>query len=143
MTIGHGLFGAFALLLLTGFAPVQQDAAGMIAALQGTWTISSVNGQPLSSLGQKSSMTFKNDTYSVTTDGLIKEQGTYKIDSKKKPMEIDMKITQGVAFGNTQIGLIQIANGTLTLKTNTVGTPKRPTDFKAEPWYVLIVAKKN
>jgi hypothetical protein len=58
-------------------------------------------------------------------------------------MEIDMKITQGIAMGGTQIGLIQIVNGTLTLKTNTVGTPKRPTDFKSEPWYVLIVAKQK
>jgi uncharacterized protein (TIGR03067 family) len=142
MTIGRGLFGALSLLLFAGFAPVQ-DAAGVVAELQGTWTISSVNGQPLSSLGQKSSMTFKSDTYSVTTDGQVKEQGTYKIDAKKKPMEIDMKITQGIAAGNTQIGLIQIVNGILTLKTNTVGMPKRPVDFKAEPWYVLIVAKKN
>lgn len=133
---------------LIGLTPIAaqsgpQDAAGMIAAMQGTWTISHVNGQALASLGQKSSIAFTRDTYTVTTNGQVKERGTFKINGTTKPMQIDMRITEGIAAGSTQIGVIQVVNATLTLKTNTIGTPKRPTDFKAEPWYVLFVAQKN
>jgi uncharacterized protein (TIGR03067 family) len=120
-----------------------QDEAGMIAALQGTWTISHVNGQALSTLGQNSTITFTRDAYTVTTNGQVKERGLIKIDGTKKPMQIEMRITEGIAAGKSQMGLIQVVNGTLTLKTNTIGAPKLPTDFKAERWYVLFVAQKK
>ena len=54
-----------------------------------------------------------------------------------------MTITQGVAMGATQIGIVQVVDNTLTLKTNTVGTPLRATDFKPQLWYPFIVAKKS
>jgi uncharacterized protein (TIGR03067 family) len=120
-----------------------QDAAGITAALQGTWTITHVNGKALSSLSQKSTITFTATTYSVTTNGQFKERGTFRIHGTAKPMQIDMRITEGIAPGILQVGVIQIANGTLALKTNTIGSPQRPTDFKADPKYVLFVAQKN
>jgi len=120
-----------------------QDAARMLAALQGNWTITHVNGQALANLGQNSSITFTRDAYTVTTNGQVKERGLIKLDGTTKPMQIDMRITEGIAAGKTQIGLVQVVNGTLTLKTNTIGTPKRPTDFKAEAWYVLFVAQRK
>ena len=46
------------------------------------------------------------------------------------------------ALGKTQIGIVQVVGNALTLKTNTVGTPLRPTDFKPEMWYALIVAER-
>ena len=135
------------LCLLTMAPPASQsgtqDAAALIAAMQGTWTITQVNGRPLSSLGQKSTIGFHRDTYTVITNGQVKELGTFTINEKTKPMQIDMKIAEGVAIGSTQLGVIQVVNGTLTLKTNTIGKPTRPTDFKAEPWYVMFVAQKR
>ena len=120
-----------------------QDAAGFIAALQGTWTITHVNGKALSSIGQKSTITFTRTTYSVTTNGEFKERGTFRLHGTTKPMQIDMRMTEGIAPGIVQIGIIQLANGTLALKTNTIGSPQRPTDFKADPKYVLFIAQKN
>ena len=137
------VFAAVSFSVLGAGQAAPQTTASLTAAIQGTWKVSSVNGQALSGLGQTSTMTFSKDTYMVTTNGQIKEAGTFKIDATKKPAEIDMKITQGVAIGATQIGVVQIVNGELTIKTNTVGTPKRPTDFKSEPWYALIVARKQ
>ena len=133
---------------LLSIAPIQnqtvpQDAAGLTAALQGTWTITHVNGKALSSIGQKSSITFTPTTYSVTTNGQFKERGTFRIHGTAKPLQIDMRITEGIAPGIVQVGVIQIANGTLALKTNTIGSPERPTDFKADPKYVLFIAQKN
>ncbi len=127
-----------ALLLLSQAA----SPAAAVASFQGTWTISTVNGQAVADLGKKMSLTFTGDRYSQTTDGQVMERGTFKIDASKKPMTIDMRITEGVAVGETQIGVVQVVGDTLTLKTNTVGTPLRPTDFKPQVWYVLIVAKK-
>jgi uncharacterized protein (TIGR03067 family) len=132
--------------LTTVSAAVQsgpQDAAGMIAALQGSWTITHVNGQSLGTLGQNSSITFTRDGYTVTTNGQVKERGLIKVDGTTKPMQIDLRITEGIAAGKTQIGIVQVVSGTLTLKTNTIGTPKRPTDFKDEPWYVMFVARRK
>ena len=120
-----------------------QDAAGMVAALQGSWTITHVNGKALANLGQKSTITFYRDTYTVTTNGQVKELGAFRINGKTKPMQIDMRINEGIAPGSTQLGVIQVASGTLALKTNTIGTPQRPIDFKADPRYVLFVAQKN
>jgi len=54
-----------------------------------------------------------------------------------------MRMTEGIAPGSTQLGVIQVASGTLALKTNTIGAPQRPTDFKADPKYVLVVAQKE
>ena len=56
----------------------------------------------------------------------------------------DVSRTPGAIAGKwAQIGIVQIVAGTLTLKTNTVGTPLRPTDFKPQPWYALIEARKT
>ena len=120
-----------------------QDAAGFITALQGTWTITHVNGKALSAVGQKSSITFTRETYSVTTNGQFKERGTFRISGTSQPMQIDMRMTEGIAPGVVQIGIIRVASGTLALKTNTLGSPQRPTDFKADPKYVLFIAQKN
>ena len=120
-----------------------QDPAGIVAALQGTWTITHVNGKPLSSLGQKSTITFSRDTYSVTTNGQFKERGTFRIHGKTAPLQIDMRMIEGISPGIVQIGIIQVASGTLALKTNTLGSPQRPADFRADPKYVLYVARKN
>jgi len=139
----HRADGLFLAILAVSTAALAQGSVPLRSAIQGTWNVESVNGQKLSSLGQKHSITFKGDAYNVTRDGQVKERGTFKIDDKKKPAEIDMKITDGVAIGATQIGIIQIAGDTLTLKTNTITTPKRPSDFSSEPLYVLIVAKKQ
>ena len=120
-----------------------QNAAGIVAALQGNWTITHVNGKPLASLDQKSTITFTPTTYSVTTNGQVKERGTFRIHGTTKPIQIDMRITEGIAPGIVQVGIIQIAAGTLALKTNTLGSPQRPADFRADPKYVLFVARKN
>ena len=120
-----------------------QDATGMTAALQGSWTITHVNGKAVSSLGQKSSLAFTGNTYVVTTNGQVKERGIFRINGATNPMQIDMRMTEGIAPGSTQLGVIQVASGTLALKTNTIGTPQRPIDFKADPRYVLFVAQKN
>ena len=115
----------------------------MIAALEGTWTITHVNGKALSSIGQNSSITFTRDAYTVTTNGQVKERGMFRINGATSPMQIDMRITEGIAPGSTQLGVIQVASGTLALKANTIGSPQRPVDFKADPKYVLFVAQKK
>src|SRR6185503_2296300 len=134
---------ALAILTFSSGPQSASQPSALPAALQGSWTIESVNGQKLSTLGQKSSRTFKGTTYTVTTNGQVKESGTVRVDTRKKPAEIDMTINQGVAVGSTQIGIVEVVNGELTLQTNSFGTPKRPTEFNSEPWYTLIVAKKD
>lgn len=119
-----------------------QDTSKTPGALDGLWTIVSSNGQTLASLGQKGTLEFVKDKYTVTMNGQVTERGIFKLDLRAKPTAIDMTILEGVAVGKTQIGLVQIVGDVLTLKTNTVGTPLRPTNFKQELWYPLIVAQR-
>lgn len=133
------------LTLATGAAALKasQDAsAAAVASLQGTWNVVTANGQKLTELAQTASLTFKGDTYAQTSNGQVVERGTIKLDPSKTPMFIDIRITIGHAAGNTQIGLVQVVGDTMTLKTNTYATPMRPTDFKPQEWYTLIVAKR-
>ena len=136
---------AFVVLAADAGSGPAQDAAAVeraLATLQGTWNIVTVNGQLLTEVPQTGSLTFKGDTYAQTMNGQVVERGTIKLDPSKKPMFIDIRTTIGHAAGSTQIGLVQIVGDTMTLKTNTYATPMRPTDFKPQEWYVLIVAKR-
>ena len=47
----------------------QAASSAAVDSLQGTWTISTVNGQAVADLGKKMSLTFTRDRYTQTTDG--------------------------------------------------------------------------
>jgi uncharacterized protein (TIGR03067 family) len=56
---------------------------------------------------------------------------TYKLDTSKKPAEIDLTITNGVFKGKTYPGIYQLDGGTLKLCRNQPGQ-KRPTEFASK-----------
>jgi uncharacterized protein (TIGR03067 family) len=113
------------------------------AALKGTWTIVTIGGQSLADAGAETLLTFAGDTYSQTVNGEVNERGSFKIDATKKPMTIDLVITEGADAGKTQLGVIELKDDTLTGNLNTPGVASRPADFTAQDGHFVFVAKKR
>lgn len=113
-------------------------------ALQGTWVLTSINGQEAPPSGAPElSITFTGDKYHQTLGGEINERGSYKIDSSKKPMTIELTITEGQDAGKTQLGVFEVTADTLRAHFDTPGANQRPTDFTAKEGSLLFVAKKK
>ena len=55
---------------------------------------------------QELSLTFKGNTYLQTFGGNVNESGTFKIDTAKKPMTMDLTITEGSDAGKAQPGIV-------------------------------------
>lgn len=112
---------------LVGFPAWSQDDDA--AKLQGAWTLVALEtgGKPLPDEPVKAvklRMTFKDGKVTTQSGGESKE-GAYKLDSAKKPKEID------VTFGTkTSKGIYQLDGDTLKL---CVSDSERPTEFTTKP----------
>jgi hypothetical protein len=58
-------------------------------------------------------------------------------------MWIDLIIAEGDDANKTQLGLVQMADDTITVKLNTSGSPERPKDFTPADGTFVFVAKKR
>src|SRR5262245_38725844 len=124
-----------------GTKPADPNAAAL-ASLQGKWVINSFNGQPVGEGGMEVSLTFTADKYAQTMNGEVNERGSIKLDASKKPMTIDLIITEGDDAGKTQLGVFEVAGDKLTATLNTPGTTQRPADFTPQEGFFVFVATK-
>jgi uncharacterized protein (TIGR03067 family) len=113
------------------------------AALQGTWVISSINGQTAPEGSPEMTLTFTGDKYQQALGGEVNERGTVKIDVSKKPMTIDLVITEGPDAGKTQLGIIEVSGDTVRANLDTPGAQQRPADFAVQEGFVMFVGKKK
>lgn len=115
-----------------------------LASMQGTWVMTSFNGEATDGSQPELTVTFADDKYSQSLNGQVTERGTIKLDPSKKPMAIDFIITEGEDANKTQLGVVQIAADTITGKLNTPGVLERPTDFvPAEGFVVFVLTRKG
>ena len=119
-----------------------QDTKGA-AALQGTWVITSVNGQTAPEGSPEMTLTFTGDKYHQTLAGEVNERGSIKLDASKKPMTIDLIITEGSDAGKTQLGIIEVTGDTVRANLDTPGTSQRPTDFTVKEGFVMFEGKRK
>ena len=112
--------------------PAQDAASKALAPLQGTWTITSINGQDPSASGATMTITFSGDKYSQTVNGTVNERGTVKLGVDKKLTTIDLAITEGDDANKLQVGLVEVSGSTMKLKLALPGQTTRPTDFARE-----------
>jgi uncharacterized protein (TIGR03067 family) len=134
------LTAAFLLLtagLLAQDAPSQARLDPALAPLQGTWVISSINGQPLS---VEMALVIKGDKYEQVVDGSVDERGGVKVDAKKTPMAIDLSIAEGNDAGKLQVGIVEVGAGGMKLKLNVPAAPARPTAFGIEDGFLMVEA---
>lgn len=129
--------------LATGvFAQESKQATGA-AALQGTWVITSLGGQTMTDGAPELKLTFTGDTYHQTLGGEVNERGTIKIDASKKPMTIDLMITEGSDAGKTQLGVIEVTGDTMRASLDTPGAGQRPTDFTVKDGVIVFAGKRS
>ena len=98
--------------------------------------------QPLAQSGELSILVTGN-SYAQTVAGAVNERGTLKIDATKKPMWIDLTITEGSDAGKTQLGLIEVKGDTFTGILAFPGEATRPASFTATGNVIPFVGKKK
>jgi uncharacterized protein (TIGR03067 family) len=114
-----------------------------LVPLQGTWVITSVNGQDLAAAGASMTLTIAADKYTQTVNGTVNERGTLKLDTAKKPIAIDLIITEGDDANKTQVGVVEVSGATMKLKLALPGQTTRPTDFAPADGVILAIATKK
>jgi uncharacterized protein (TIGR03067 family) len=125
--------------------PAAQDAkpTGLLASLQGVWKMTTTNGQDVAAAGQDMTITITGSNYVQTLNGTVVEKGSFKIDETKKPMTMDISITEGDSAGQTQLGVFELKGTTMTGKMAEPGATTRPTDFTiAEGFFTFVMVKK-
>jgi uncharacterized protein (TIGR03067 family) len=115
-------------------------AKAAAAALQGTWILTTVNGEPLS---EELALTIAGDKYHQTVGGTVNERGTIKIDTTKKPMTIDLVIAEGSDAGKTQLGIIEVTGDTIRGNLDRPGAAQRPSDFNIKDGAIMFVGKRK
>ena len=124
-------------------APQGDKLTGTLASLQGVWKMTTTNGQDIAAAGQDMTITITGSNYVQALNGQVVEKGSFKIDETKKPMTMDLSITEGDSAGMTQFGVFELKGTTLTGKMAEPGGTTRPTDFTiAEGFFTFVMVKK-
>ena len=116
----------------------------VLAMLQGTWIMTSSNGQDMTG-GPEVAITITDTKYVQVSNGSIVERGSFTIDETKKPMTMDLSIVEGDDAGKKQLGVFEVTATTMRGKLNNPGESVRPTDFEivGEPFFVFTAKKKT
>jgi uncharacterized protein (TIGR03067 family) len=114
------------------------------SALQGTWRLTSLNGRSIPDQGgPQITLSIVGEKYQQAIDGKVTERGTLKLDASKKPMTIDLAITEGDDSGKAQLGIAEVTEGTLRMCLDTPGAGQRPSEFGVKDGVILFEARKN
>lgn len=147
-------FTALAVLLAasTPFAQTAAPQAGQKTApaapvpaalkpFQGTWILTAPDGQPLTQSGELA-ITITGNAYAQSVGGTVNERGTIKLDATKKPMWIDLTITEGDDKGKLQVGVIELTGGVMKGVLNGAGATTRPTSLTSTDMISFVGKKK-
>jgi len=121
---------------------VQDDVKKELDRIQGNWTVTTFNGNPVPSEAQ-AFLVFKGDKYEQWTNGAVDEKGSIKLDPKTKPMSIDLIITEGNDAGKTQPGVYEMTDAeTLSIGLTAPGNTTRPTAISQAELQVILKKAK-
>jgi len=129
----------------TGQKKPPSVVAAVPAALkpfQGTWVLTAPDGKPLTQDGDLT-ITFTGDKYAQAVAGTVNERGSIKVDATKKPMWIDLTITEGADAGKLQVGVIEVTGGVMKGVFGAAGATTRPTSLTPAPGLISFVGKKK
>jgi uncharacterized protein (TIGR03067 family) len=127
---------------INGQAGKPQDKSAA-AAIQGTWVVSTINGQAGMAGSPEMTLTFTGDKYEQSVGGQVNERGGIKVDTSKKPMTIDLAIAEGPDAGKAQLGIFEVSGDTMKLHLDAPGAGQRPTDFTVKEGSFMVIAKKK
>jgi uncharacterized protein (TIGR03067 family) len=118
----------------------KEDAKNDQKGLQGRWKMTSgvMDGTELPIDQVKGELNFKDDKYSWTTSNGESGGGTFKLDTSKKPKNMDAIPSDGPIKGQTVEEIYELDGDNLKICMALPGT-NRPTAFKSEAnsglWY--------
>lgn len=115
----------------------------VLKMLQGTWVVSTQNGQDATG-GPETTITITDNKYLQTSAGSVLERGTFTIDASKKPIALDVSVTEGDEAGSTKVGIIDVTETTMKAKVSSAGgSTTRPTDFTVTDGFVVLTLTKK
>jgi uncharacterized protein (TIGR03067 family) len=122
--------------LVVGAAAGKDDAKKEKEKLHGAWKVVSVEERGTSKEDSENhSFAFTGDEFSVKRGDETMFKGKFKIDPAKKPMEIDLEITESQKDefkGKTGLGIYSVDGDTLKFCVNEPGSDARPKEFSAQ-----------
>jgi len=121
--------------------PASAAVPAALKPMQGTWVLTTQDGQPLSPNGL--TITITGDKYAQAEGGTVNERGTMKLDATKKPMWLDLTITEGNDAGKHQVGLIEVTGGTMKGVFAPAGSTTRPTSLTPAQGVISFAGKKK
>lgn len=133
-----------ALLLAAAGAPAQKPTTATtkaLAPLQGTWVLAPPDGSTMTN--GELALVITGNAYAQTLNGEVNERGTITLDPTRKPMTIDLSISEGPDAGKTQLGLIEVNEDTMKGALKAPGDTVRPTDFTPQEGVITFVAKRK
>jgi uncharacterized protein (TIGR03067 family) len=120
--------------LLASLTGTAAEPDGDLKTLQGVWVIAEANLAGRDHLDDFKGMKLKvtDDKYEIDF-GMNSDKGTIKLDSTKKPKQIDLTTREGGPFkGRNLPGIYEFKDDTIVLCLNSE-KPDRPTAFEAKP----------
>ena len=131
------------LVLALGMLGDQAKETVGTVMLEGTWTVTSINGRSAPEDEPMVTLTFAGGKYDQAIGGTVNERGAYTVDAAAKPVTIDLSITEGSDAGKKQLGIVEITGDTMRLCLNTPDSGQRPSEFAAKGGVLLVVGKKT
>jgi uncharacterized protein (TIGR03067 family) len=130
------------LFFVLSLSLVSAQAQDPAQVLQGTWTITSMDGKAMPA-EPALTLTIAGTLYWQARGGEINERGTIQIDSSKTPMAIDFRIDEGPGAGMTQLAIADVAGDMMQLGLDLPGTNQRPLDFSVSRGAIVLIARKT
>jgi uncharacterized protein (TIGR03067 family) len=75
---------------------------------------------------------FDGDCYFRISDNKVFARGTYEVDSRNDPVELDIHHETGIRPGVSQKGVLRLNGETLVIAFNPVSVPSRPTGVETD-----------
>lgn len=120
--------------------PAAANVPAALKPFQGTWVLTTADGQPLAQNGDLT-ITVTGDKYEQAIAGTVNERGTVKLDATKKPMWIDLTITEGSDAGKIQLGVIEVTGAVMKGVLAAPADTTRPTSLTEGP--IVFAGKKK
>jgi RNA polymerase sigma factor (sigma-70 family) len=112
--------------------------------LQGTWVAvyAEKAGQKLEESGEHQ-LKFDGETFSISENGNVEEEGTIELDPSRSPMEITLRFQKGKNEKKAALGIYAWDDGKLKLCLGRPDGGARPTDFTNNPEDRFLVVLKR
>ncbi len=124
-------------------ARTEAPKSKIMALVQGTWIFTSTDGQDMPAGAPEVGVTITDNKYVQTAGGQVVERGTFKIDETKKPMTLDLMVTEGDSAGKSQVGVFEVTETTMKGKLSMPGETVRPTDLNPSAGFFAFTATKK